>query len=453
MGIGNWMKLCVNCGGYVACSTLNQVVNYIPLKSILKNKGESDMPELFQITYKYGEEKKDKEKSSERFPNRDWDKCWSGVLSEKMSVYKVNEPEVIELNRVFDMGDYAAAIKKCLFKCKGKNIIWNVTGGQKSVLLAIYSCLMQLGEEDRALQTILYLEGNTHQMICGTYRREKMNWVFEQMDEEYGDEELDFDTAFRLFGYGLDRSTEIYELAAGVCLEDQIRDNEDSVNPGFYDKLGAALQFYDNYYSEASLDEALELVATNGKDREGVFDEIIDRLVREERLGKKEGGLISGLSPQNKLGYLLEYMVTGLLIREVEKLQKTKKNIFRCVLHNGKIKGYGSENKNKCYCEWDVALLTKSGQIVVIECKSGSMRSENAKSREYTAYSLAGVYGKPILVPALLENHIESYFNRTDLKQKDSPTFEALEAAKRAGLETWGLDSIVKGLRRMFCCI
>ena len=116
------------------------------------------------------------------------------------------------------------------------------------------------------------------------------------------------------------------------------------------------------------------------------------------------------------------------------------------------------------FCELDVVLMTKTGQIIVFECKSGSMESDVGKSREYTAYVLGGVYGKPVFVSLLLHNEV-MYKELLELDMKETcketqgeinlldnykNMKEAINSAMRAGMDICCMDTMKSDLKRVF---
>lgn len=101
------------------------------------------------------------------------------------------------------------------------------------------------------------------------------------------------------------------------------------------------------------------------------------------------------------------------LLETVEGMEPGKKSCFQSIGFNVDVRHNNEQevlinsiSGSRNFCQLDLMLLLKSGQVVVFECKSGNMDSVNAKSREFTAYALSGVYGKPVLVVPLLSQDI-----------------------------------------------
>ena len=105
------------------------------------------------------------------------------------------------------------------------------------------------------------------------------------------------------------------------------------------------------------------------------------------------------------------------------------------------------EGEKDQFCEFDLVLLTKGGQILIIECKSGNMDSDVSKARIYTTYAAAGVYGKPILITPLLKKELEKAKKHNLKNENYKYILKAIGAAQRSQMEIWALDSIEEGLR------
>lgn len=90
--------------------------------------------------------------------------------------------------------------------------------------------------------------------------------------------------------------------------------------------------------------------------------------------------------------------------------------------------------------ELDIVLLTNTGKIINIECKSGGMTGDNAKSHHFTSYALSGIFGTPIFASPLYENG-EYKFKETVDKLEN-----AFSAAEKAKLKTVRVDSLEKDI-------
>lgn len=106
------------------------------------------------------------------------------------------------------------------------------------------------------------------------------------------------------------------------------------------------------------------------------------------------------------------------------------------------------------FCEFDVALLTKSGQPTFFECKSGIATPEVLKARNYSSYAVSGVYGMPVLITPFTNKEIKNcldngYKNIDGLKYEseeyklNKSVIETIKAAKRSNMKIWSIESVV----------
>ena len=154
----------------------------------------------------------------------------------------------------------------------------------------------------------------------------------------------------------------------------------------------------------------------------------------------------------NPFGYILENMLMSILVDCIDENYKENFLDLRHSVNVEKFKG-NSENSKKVrsrnytdLAEFDIALMHESGQIVIFECKSGTMSSEVAKARNYTAYVISGVYGKPVIITPLLKDEIKEL----ESGMYDNAIEEAVGAAMRANLDIWGIDEIEEKLKALF---
>ena len=94
-------------------------------------------------------------------------------------------------------------------------------------------------------------------------------------------------------------------------------------------------------------------------------------------------------------GYILEYMTAFKLLSVVENhIADMNASVFLKFADEKQHKKSGGYPTD----EFDIALLTRTGQLIIIECKSGKMSGDVGKSTKYSTYAAAGVYGLPVLV-------------------------------------------------------
>jgi len=144
----------------VIISTLNQMVNYIPLKYF-------DFKEVYNLTIEdseYADNSKWDNNIKEFFPNIE------NILFKQSQISNIN------------------AIQRKLYKFKNKKVFWNITGGQKPFILAINL----IAKKD---DVICYLEGNKNRMVILENNRYKKGL------QNYSLDDLNIEIALKLMGF------------------------------------------------------------------------------------------------------------------------------------------------------------------------------------------------------------------------------------------------------------
>jgi len=377
---------------YIINSTLNQAVNYIPAKLL-------DLEIGINVTLN---------DNTARFNNKKWDEYLGNALgieieSRSLALGRENYNNVHALKE---------KIKKEINKkyLNKEKFVWNITGGQRPFVMAV----TQLVTEIEGKHYIIYLEGNTGQMIV---LNKNMSLI---TDLEYNLKELlpeyNIETALKLMGFDFKFDT----------TED--KRFEDETFKTIINKI------YDKYIKDKKFRE--ELILTNKKDKtEQDFSRVLEHVEADKDLIKKYfGGNYHGKS-KTKFGYLLEDMI-------FYALMFGKNNVSNGIFEIHKsLELRLPETGNTAVDEFDVILMNKYGQITIFEAKSGIMSGDVAKSTKYSTYAVGGVYGMPILITPLTAGEINQgdFFNDNIKK--------AIYSAKRAGLEVWGVDEITERIK------
>lgn len=462
-----WKKQMEECDTYVMCSTLNQIVNYLPLKHILEVQKESGNGprELRIVNITYGSagngSKGEMGNIKDRFPNAEWDDNFKDVVTELLYESKtklvLDENTQIRLDRSMSIEQFKYEIEKRILKedtDPSAKVIWNLTGGQRNELFAIERFIEQ---DKKNNSMVLYLEGNTQRYTIG--HRDGDQWKYKDLEEMYEDQELTLGTVFKLAGYEMKSGTR-YSF-----LDDSETDPDEEERRKAYSKIF-------RYYQE-NADFRENLVKTNKAEKSlDKFMELLDSLVTGQDMendmsDKKMKELIKKSLNKNEkypFGYFLEYLTEAAIIQYVKRQDASYKNLFNSLVFNVTVskrkkveviskRGGGQNSNSDRFCQLDMVLLLNSGQMVVFECKSGGMDSTNAKAREYTAYALGGVYGKPVLVTPILKSDFKN--NTISLGDKyDKDIYDnivkALRAAERAGLDVCYLDSLDEDIKHIF---
>ena len=405
-----WRQAQEKCDVYVMCSTLNQIVNYLPLEN-LKNR------------------------ENKRFLNKMWDENFSTVYNDRYEGMPWIDSDDIKLPRRFKCENYIREIDKCIDDRKNKNFIWNVTGGQRNILFTTMKYIED-NADTSSNHTVMYLEGNTQKITVGYYDRNE--WKFGAVNNSYRSDTIDLHNLFRLAGYES-------KISNAVSI------NKDKNEEDFLDLLKAYSNFYSKLYqvNEEVRKKLIESNKWNKKENNAnEFFKLLDGIKHKGEVTDDDFKIIKK-SLKNRtnylFGYFLEYMAAAVIWNAVKEMSKQDADFFQSLSHSVKVRKHDWREEEK-FCELDLVLLLRSGQTVVFECKSGFMSAENAKSREYTAYALGGVYGKPILITPLSKREAvegvksDGYENIT----------KAYSSARRAGLEVFHLDTLKEDLKDLF---
>lgn len=468
-----------NIDTYVMCSTLNQIVNYIPIKLIEENNKDFKAVKIINLTVK---SKSEENSIFKRFDNEKWDKnlktCLQDISIKNVDIER-NELDISKkLKLLIQNKNYEEEgedeLNNNIYQVeKEQTILWNITGGQRSTIIAIQNYIRK---NKRCNDHIIYLEGNSNRIIYGSFK-ENYGFSYEKLDESYSLEDLNLQTVFKLAGFEINN----YYKAHNFLEENH---NEDENDYGEYKELEACSKIY-KYYKDYDSDLGeyfrKNLPRLNKNERGIDIKQLIDG-IKKGTFGKafteEEKKILENLkrreNSKNKnkqFGYILEYMAIS-SIKESIKKDKKLGNYFIELCHSIDLKKFDNafaQDKTSELCEFDIVLLSKSGQVVIFECKSGTMSSDVGKARQYTGYAASGVYRKPILITPLLKKHridicnaFKTNKDNSNLKADkndgifsqpgkfDGAVLEAFRAAARANLEVWGIDEIGEKLNELY---
>jgi len=408
---------------YVMVSTLNQMVNYIPLKHF-------EFDEVINITTKV-ERDKDSKKIIKYFDNEKWDENLKKVLD--------NEPIKIEIekNNFFNLTLVQNRLKKEIEigVLKGKNIFWNITGGQRHIVMAIN----QIAKEE---DVICYLEGNNNQMMIYKTGLNSIDIEDYSLDIK---KDLNIDIALKLMGLefnskneeiGEQKERKFYKEFYPIYKKDKkLREWLIILNKS-YPKLREK--------RKNEKDETYEKLKKEYPNKKKNFENIKNKAKKEikEILSKLDQTILDKKLNRNQaFGYILEELT---FYKLEDLLQALIKNNKVQLVHSLKIKN--TDINDVTVAEFDIALLTSNGKFIMFECKSGGMTGDTAKARNYATYAVSGVYGLPILITPILSTEIDKKIEDEIINDGYYDIYKniktAIGSAKRAGLEVWGLDEI-----------
>ncbi|MGE4518024.1 MAG: hypothetical protein AB7E04_00765 [Desulfobacteraceae bacterium] len=384
---------------YVMVSTLNQMVNYIPL-GIYKFK------EIYNITTS----------GSKYSKNKKWDENLQKILiKEKIISAPLGEKYTLSFEQ--ELISDVSKMEDCLAEnFEGQKVFWNVTGGQRSVAFAINKIS---GPED----VVCYLEGNKNKIVLQRNNFENFDIV-----ENYTTKELlKIETALELMGFEIkDTKTSQRKLLENLeSNETKIREKK------FYIKL--LEEFINDRFFR------LQVVDFNIKNNKNAVKETIF----EKMNGLTYDNFENDFNKEYPLGYILEKLA-GYKIYDVAKNKIADLSFSEKINFNDK----HEKVTESAIDEFDIALLTRNGKFMIFECKSGAMSGDIAKSTKYSTYAVSGAYGLPILITPLTQEEINDVgeFNKLLKEGCYKNIKKSVLAAKRASLEVWGIDKIEERL-------
>jgi len=392
---------------YVMISTLNQMVNYIPLKHF-------EFDDIYNLTIQ----------KSDYVNNSRWDENLFKILKEdgidfesEDKILSFQQDEINDISNIVD-------VLEANFSGKDK-IFWNITGGQRPFILAITKFIR---DNDRTEDYICYLEGNKSKMVI-LQDDEIVN------NDSYNLNNLEISTALKLMGFQF--NSENIEIG---------KSNERE----FYKK------FYSEYVKNKKLREWLIILnksypklkdkneSESYKESKKTFEEIKKSAkdkIKAILSDLDQELLTTKLDRSQAFGYILEELTFYKLEELLQDLIDEKKVTL---VHSLKIKN--EDINNVTVAEFDIALLTDNGKFIMFECKSGRMTGDTAKARNYATYAVSGVYGLPILITPILSTEkfkeIKDEILEDDYNDIYRNIKTAIASAERAGLDVWYLDNM-----------
>jgi hypothetical protein len=401
---------------YVMASTLNQMVNYIPLKMEFS---DIKFINIYNVTLK----KKLKDEKTEKVKdNNDWDENFKKVVTD----LPITNIEIDQKTEWLNVANTIEQINNTI-KNETKPIFWNITGGQRPYLMAVWEFTKnrQNGQND----IIAYLEGNTGKIVL-LRQDKKEGLVCKDSKTDYAIEGLTIDIALELMGFR-QKESEVRE---------NLLDNYNQSKKSFYNT------FYKDYCKSLELRKILPDFNENlkGNDKAETLKLITANFKKViQDISPYTTATVTELEAQWKdfttlkaFGYILEEMTVNLIFEAIENNPQIKENTAS-LYASTKINAEYFKKDKRHIDEFDILLLTKTGQLINFECKSGSMSGDNAKSTNYSTYAISGVYGLPILITPQID--------KIDKINKNITT--AVNAAERANLDIWYLEEIEEKLK------
>lgn len=399
---------------YCMISTLNQMVNYLPMLLF-----DFKLPKMY-VTLKDSA-------LNTTFDRNLKKNCQNIGGNDTGNRFAMPKEDII----IADVNDVSSIQATLSQKCKEKKVLWNITGGQRPFVMAVFELLKALERKD---DLIIYMEGNSGKPTFLEVEGDKLKKVepdthgFERYKIGH-DQWLTIPIALQLMGFN-DGEKGAVDYTCWLNSE-----KDDETKP--------YLSLRDKVIKEENLRKKLLALNKKRKDLPPGFcaKEVLANLEEARQcfneLSEEELELLRNHKSQNyPFGHLLEKLFAQAIFEVVKGHIADMGVNIRMRYDDEKA---DEEAGKKQIDELDIAILTKTGQFAVFEVKSGDMESDVAKSTKYTTYSIAGVYGKPILLSPLLRSQLINLDTLNDealYKQSAS----AARAARRAQLPIIALD-------------
>lgn len=465
----------------VICSTLNQMVNYIAIK-----QHDIDINNIYNIRLKNIEDKFDYDK---------WDENLESTLGGEFESNKIIKYSNKQIS------NHKNIIKKLIKKFGGtitqnesypfkeEKILWNITGGQRHFVMAITEYVYKYRTQD----VIVYFEGDKEKMYYYT-KNEKIKDENILKNKDY---KMTIPIALRLMGFKVsgrdqDKTSKYYNFLISdsknkfleICKQQKISEIEEKSVENVYKQLNDEFnwyhKFYRLYYSSENLRKLLINSNRYQKNSETKFYRIKEEIeVYKEKI-QEEAKIMLNININDVLneqgyeildksignhknakvfGYILERITLYKVLEVLRNNPELLKNIAD-IDSSVKIGDKNSDDKG-LVDEFDILIVTKKGKVIMIECKSGGMTGDNAKSHNYSTYAIAGVYGAPILICPVLENNNiekeEKFDTKISIQDKkvcepNNDVYEhvrsARKAARKANLNICYIDKIAELIKK-----
>lgn len=473
-----------NFDSIVICSTLNQMTNYLIIR-------HHDIHKIYNLTLKNKYTKDDP--TNRKFTYKIWDDNLKDILGNGYNIEDID----FDKDSVLSHKNIISRLEEEIRLKQEKKILWNITGGQKYFMMAMieYIYKKRKNKDDE----IVYFDGDTNELHYYKIKLEDDGIGFDRSNcgEEciVKNDEITIPMALKLMGFtregkSLNEKSPYYKYIQCNNKEEFMEyygDNKCNKTLQTYHKIKKTKNKTEEIYNkiEKSFEVYNELNVLYKKDKvirnvfiasnrfkkkvnENTLDQIRNELqaqmncISEKQnlqdfMGKHWGILSEDLDSYTNsktFGYIFERMI---LYKIIKYYKKNKSEFDKIADISYDISSYqDTSGKEDKIDQFDLLILTKSGKIVMLECKSGSMGGDNAKSHNYSTYAISGVYGTPTIICPINESDISEEFHLkySSVYKKDITVdnkkiedinkyiISARKSAERANLQVISIDEI-----------
>ena len=381
----------------VVLSTENQVVNYVPIKYILERNETANLT-VYSLVMKSTNEWNKQEK---------WHENLEEVLKEKYSEDKCKiEEKKLEIENDFCMSNFLAKVTNFL-SFDERKIVWNITGGQRTMILSVLNFISVNNRED---DIICYFDGNTDEIYLYNYLN-----IIGKSDEFASIEILNEIEDFSIEAIDILKLYGFKDIKNEFLDEEEFTENYEEI----YEKLCENPEFRKEILSLNKKDVILNKKKFQKFDLRDESYNIIEKKVNKLK----------------NIGNLFEEVIFWKLINEKRKNTFKRVNRIYC---NYKI---WDKAKNPYQIdEIDILIVLRTGKMLILELKTGVMENKDeSKSTIFTANFLSGAYGKALLVlPITVEE-----------KSEFKKIMSTMNQAARCDLEYVYIDEIIERIEKI----
>lgn len=406
----------------IICATENQVVNYSSLK--FENKEFQNVYSIIVVG------------DTNKFNNFDLHNRLARVREEK-EIEKLETNDQSVINEMFqndniiliNKGDILSGrffTKEIEDKIAKKKILWNLTGGQKKLTILLQQ---YVNKNKGKTDLITYLDGNIDEFFLFDLSNGDVASVKNSLD-------IELDTQLKLLGIisdNEDKNNIEYKNKEYIINQKTEITDIDTLK-----KLEREILSFTKKYIEDSGENRKKIVGLNSGDsmeRNTKNKEYIQNLFEQSKIFNDYTNLI--YDQYDKGGRLIGKLFEKMIFFELAKLSRDSNKIKSIYLD------YSYYDKDFSYPidQIDILINLKSGKLIIIECKTGGMSSDNSKSTNFTAYKMSGVYGLPILLVPITKKEIKDYLDGKKIEEYKN-VMGAVRAAERNGMKYYGIDEL-----------
>lgn len=401
-------KILENIDVIINFTTQNQIVNFIPTFFACqqsKNK-KLEMYSVLVVT------------NSSANNQKDWNRNLNDAIYDKRDFFKnINNENNITIKEVNQISKGFKIKNETIDNYKGR-ILWNVTGGQRYLLILSLGYLMK-NRENRKNDIISYYDGNTYNLHFYNYESLMENEpnICDSIPDVYNElylnnkQLIDETTTLKLIGLvnkEKDNETDC-SIKYSFAEKKFISKKEDIFPNSYEDEKKYYLTLFKYLVKDVNDTDLIDNFTKLNKDDKSISKECKKEIVNKikEKINDKfmseKLELLKEQLNTKQFGYIFEKIIFFRVLEIIQGDDDLQKKA-NCIALDFSV----NKKSNKSECEEldqiDIFILLKTGRIVTIECKTGASNSDNQKSTMFTSNYLSSIYGLPYLAVPICDS-------------------------------------------------